>query len=63
MNIFDIIEDLYVSKYDIQTILDSKADQADTYTKEQINANFYDIIKTYDKIEINSQKILIQIYF
>ena len=52
MNIFDItanrirqvkdgavndIEDLYASKSDIQTVLDSKADQADTYTKEQLN--------------------------
>ena len=68
MNIFDItanrirqvkdgavndIEDLYASKSDIQTVLDSKADQADTYTKEQINANFYDITETYDKTETN----------
>ena len=68
LNIFDItanrirqvkdgavndIEDLYASKSDIQTVLDSKADQADTYTKEQINANFYDITETYDKTEIN----------
>ena len=68
MNIFDItanrirqvkdgavndIEDLYASKSDIQTVLDSKADQADTYTKEQINANFFDITETYDKTEIN----------
>ena len=68
MNIFDItanrirqvkdgavndIEDLYASKSDIQTVLDSKADQADTYTKEQINANFYDITETYDKTEIH----------
>ena len=47
------IEDLYASKSDIQTVLDSKADQANTYTKEQINANFYDITETYDKTEIN----------
>ena len=47
------IEDLYASKSDIQTVLDSKADQADTYTKEQINTNFYDITETYDKTEIN----------
>ena len=68
LNIFDItanrirqvkdgavndIEDLYASKSDIQTVLDSKADQADTYTKEQINANFYDITETYNKTEIN----------
>ena len=68
MNIFDItanrirqvkdgavndIEDLYASKSGIQTVLDSKADQADTYTKEQINANFYDITETYNKTEIN----------
>ena len=68
MNIFDItanrirqvkdgavndIEDLYASKSDIQTVLDSKADQANTYTKQQIDANFYDITETYDKAEIN----------
>ena len=47
------IEDLYASKSDIQTVLDSKADQADTYTKQQIDANFYDITETYDKTEIN----------
>ena len=61
MNIFDIaanrirqvkdgavsdIDDLYASKSDIQTVLDSKADQADTYTNHQINANFYDITET-----------------
>ena len=68
MNIFDItanrirqvkdgavndIEDLYASKSEIQTVLDSQADQADTYTKEQINANFCDITETYDKTEVN----------
>ena len=68
MNIFDItanrirqvkdgavndIEDLYASKSDIQTVLDSKADQANTYTKQQIDANFYDITETYNKTEIN----------
>ena len=68
MNIFDItanrirevkdgavndIEDLYASKSDIQAGLDSKADQIDTYTKQQINANFYDITETYNKTEIN----------
>ena len=68
LNIFDItanrirqvkdgavndIEDLYASKSDIQTVLDSKADQANTYTKQQIDANFYDITETYDKTEIN----------
>ena len=46
------IEDLYASKSDIQAVLDSKADQIDTYTKEQINANFYDITETYNKTEI-----------
>ena len=47
------IEDLYASKSDIQTVLDSKADQANTYTKQQIDANFYDITETYNKTEIN----------
>ena len=80
MNIFDItanrirqvkdgavndIEDLYASKSDIQTVLDSKADQADTYTKEQINANFYDITETYNKTEVNvlSNNISSNAYF
>ena len=47
------IEDHYASKSDIQRVLDSKADQANTYTKQQIDANFYDITETYDKTEIN----------
>ena len=47
------IEDLYASKSDIQTVLDSKADQANTYTKQQIDANFHDITETYDQTEIN----------
>ena len=46
------IEDLYASKSDIQTVSDSKADQADTCTKQQIDTNFYDITETYDKTEI-----------
>ena len=55
LNIFDItanrikqvkdgavndIEDLYASKSDIQAVLDRKANQADTYTKEPLNAKF-----------------------
>ena len=48
------IEDLYASKCDIQAVLNSKAtDQANTYTKEQINASFYDITETYNKTDIN----------
>ena len=68
MNIFDItanrtrqvkdgtvsdIEDLYASKSDIEAVLDSKADQIDTYTKQQLNANIYDITETYNNTEIN----------
>ena len=34
---------------DIIDLLNNKADQVDTYTKEQINANFDDITETYDK--------------
>ena len=48
------IEDLYASKSVIQIVLDSKADQANTYTKQQIDASFYDITETYDKTEINA---------
>ena len=47
------IEDLYASTSDIQAVLDSKPDQADTYTKEQINASVYDITETYNKTEMN----------
>ena len=59
------IEDFYASKPDIQTLLGSKADQADTYTKEQTNANFYDITETYSKTEINvlSSSICSNAYF
>ena len=79
MNIFDLtanrirqvedgavndIEDLHASKSDIQAILDSKADQADTYTKEQVNAIF-SYNKTYNKTEINvlSNNISSNAYF
>ena len=59
------IEDLYASHSDIQTVLDSKADQADTYTKEQTNAIFYDISESNNKTEMNvlSNNISSNTYF
>ena len=47
------IEDLYASKTDIQIVLDSKADQSNTYTKQQIDTIFYDITETYNKTLIS----------
>ena len=47
------IRNIYANQSDIIDLLNNKADQVDTYTKEQINANFYDITETYDKTEIN----------
>ena len=59
------IEDLYASKSGTQAVLDSQADQEDTYTKEQIDANCYDISETYSETEINvlSNSISSNAYF
>ena len=47
------IRNIYANQSDIIDLLNNKADQVDTYTKEQTHANFYDIAETYDKTEIN----------
>ena len=41
------------SQSDIIDLLNNKADQVDTYTKAQIDANFYDITQSYNKTEVN----------
>ena len=47
------IRNICANQSDIIDLLNNKADQVDTYTKEQINANFYDITEIYDKTENN----------
>ena len=47
------IRNIYANQSDIIDLLNNKADQVDTYTKEQINANFYDITQSYNKTEVN----------
>ena len=47
------IRNIYANQSDIIDLLDNKADQVDTYTKAQIDANFYDINQSYNKTEVN----------
>ena len=47
------IKTIYASQTDIIDFLNNKADQVDTYTKAQIDANFYDINQSYNKTEVN----------
>ena len=47
------IKTIYASQTDIIDLLNNKADQVDTYTKAQIDANFYDITQSYNKTEVN----------
>ena len=47
------IRNIYANQSDIIDLLNNKADQVDTYTQEQINANFYDITQSYNKTEVN----------
>ena len=47
------IRNIYANQSDIIDLLNNKADQVDTYTKAQIDANSYDITETYDKTELN----------
>ena len=47
------IKTIYASQSDITDLLNNKADQVDTYTKAQIDANFYDITQSYNKTEVN----------
>ena len=47
------IKTIYASQTDITDLLNNKADQVDTYTKAQIDANVYDISQSYNKTEVN----------
>ena len=47
------IRNIYANQSDIIDLLKNKADQVDTYTKAQIDANFYDITQSYNKTEVN----------
>ena len=47
------IRNIYANQSEIIDLLNNKADQVDTYTKEQINANFYDITQSYNKTVVN----------
>ena len=59
------IKTIYASQSDIIDLLNNKADQVDTYTKAQIDANFYDINQSYNKTEVNvlSNNISSNAYF
>ena len=47
------IKTIYASQTDIIDLLNNKADQVDTYTKAQIDSNFYTKIESYNKTEVN----------
>ena len=47
------IRNIYANQSDIIDVLNNKADQVDTYTKAQIDANVYDITQSYIKTEVN----------
>ena len=59
------IKTIYASQSDIIDLLNNKADQVNTYTKAQIDANFYDITQSYNKTEVNvlSNNISSNAYF
>ena len=59
------IKTIYASQTDIIDLLNNKADQVDTYTKAQVDANFYDITQSYNKTEVNvlSNNISSNAYF
>ena len=59
------IRNIYANQSDIIDLLNNKADQVDTYTKAQINTNFYDITQSYNKTEVNvlSNNISSNAYF
>ena len=59
------IKEIYASQTDIIDLLNSKSDIVDTYTKAQIDANFYDITQSYNKTEVNvlSNNISSNAYF
>ena len=59
------IRNIYANQSDIIDLLNNKADQVDTYTKAQVDANFYDINQSYNKTEVNvlSNNISSNAYF
>ena len=59
------IRNIYANQSDIIDLLNNKADQVDTYTKAQVDANFYDITQSYNKTEVNvlSKNISSNAYF
>ena len=59
------IRNIYANQSDIIDLLNNKADQVDTYTKAQVDANFYDITQSYNKTEVNvlSNNISSNAYF
>ena len=59
------IRNIYANQSGIIDLLNNKADQVDTYTKAQIDANFYDITQSYNKTEVNvlSNNISSNAYF
>ena len=59
------IKTIYASQTDIIDLLNNKADQVNTYTKAQIDSNFYTKIESYNKTEVNvlSNNISSNAYF
>ena len=59
------IRNIYANQSDIIDLLNNKADQVDTYTKAQIDANLYDINQSYNKTEVKvlSNNISSNAYF
>ena len=59
------IKTIYASQTDILDLLNNKADQVNTYTKAQIDSNFYTKIESYNKTEVNvlSNNISSNAYF
>ncbi|MCR9134332.1 MAG: hypothetical protein NXI08_17320 [bacterium] len=47
------IRNIYANQSDKTDLFDNKADQVDTCTKAQIDANFYDITQSYNMTEVN----------
>ena len=51
------IKTIYTSQTDMLDLLNNKADQVDTYTKAQIDSNLYDITQSYNKTEVNVERL------
>ena len=47
------IRNIYANQSDKIDLLNNKADQVDTYTKAEIDTNFYDITQSCNKTEVN----------